>query len=277
MVEPANRAISIRRQCELLDISRSAVYRRPGSMQHKNIKLMNLIDEIYTRRPIFGSRRMRPELWKRHGIRVNRKRIQRLMRQMGLAAIYPKPNLSKRNTEHKIYPYLLRRLAITRPNQVWASDITYIRLDGGFVYLTVIMDWYSRRVLSWRLSNTLDASSCVEALQEALRRYGTPEIFNTDQGSQYTGEKFISVLQSHRIRISMDGKGRALDNVFVERLWRSVKYEDVYLQDYASMKEAKAGLAKYFRFYNEERFHQGLDGQTPDEVYFNQPMELCAA
>lgn len=277
MIEPANKAISIRRQCELLDISRSAVYRRPGSMQHKNIQLMNMIDEIYTRRPIFGSRRMRPELWKRHGIRVNRKRIQRLMRQMGLTAIYPKPNLSKRTTEHKIYPYLLRNLAITRTNQVWASDITYIRLNGGFVYLTVIMDWYSRRVLSWRLSNTLDASFCVEALQEALRRYGTPEIFNTDQGSQYTGEKFISVLQGHGIRISMDGKGRALDNVFVERLWRSVKYEDVYLQDYASMKEAKAGLVEYFRFYNEERFHQGLDGQTPDEVYFNQPMELCAA
>lgn len=277
MIEPANKAISIRRQCELLDISRSAVYRRPGSMQHKNIQLMNMIDEIYTRRPIFGSRRMRPELWKRHGIRVNRKRIQRLMRQMGLTAIYPKPNLSKRTTEHKIYPYLLRNLAITRTNQVWASDITYIRLDGGFVYLTVIMDWYSRRVLSWRLSNTLDASFCVEALQEALRRYGTPEIFNTDQGSQYTSEKFISVLQGHGIRISMDGKGRALDNVFVERLWRSVKYEDVYLQDYASMKEAKAGLVEYFRFYNEERFHQGLDGQTPDEVYFNQPMELCAA
>ena len=220
---------------------------------------------------------MRLELLNRHETRANRKRIQRLMRQMGLVAIYPKPNLSRRNTEHRIYPYLLRDLPITRPNQVWASDITYIRLEGGFVYLTTVMDWYSRRVLSWRLSNTLDTSFCVEALEEALQRHGRPEIFNTDQGSQFTGDAFTNVLKEHEIHISMDGKGRALDNVFVERLWRSVKYEDVYLNDYASMKEAKEGLKKYFSFYNEQRFHQGLDGRTPDQVYYNQPTELCAA
>jgi len=277
MIEPENKTISIRRQCELLDISRSTVYRKPGESKSKDFHLMNKIDEIYTRRPIFGSRRMRLELLNRHETRANRKRIQRLMRQMGLVAIYPKPNLSRRNTEHRIYPYLLRDLPITRPNQVWASDITYIRLEGGFVYLTTVMDWYSRRVLSWRLSNTLDTSFCVEALEEALQRHGRPEIFNTDQGSQFTGDAFTNVLKEHEIHISMDGKGRALDNVFVERLWRSVKYEDVYLNDYASMKEAKEGLKKYFSFYNEQRFHQGLDGRTPDQVYYNQPTELCAA
>ncbi len=278
MIEPENKEISARRQCELLDLNRSALYRKPAEPENdKNIQLMNNIDEIYTSRPIFGSRRMRLELLNRYDIRANRKRIQRVMRRMGLTAIYPKPNLSKRDAERRIYPYLLRNLAITRPNQVWASDITYIRLDGGFAYLTAVMDLYSRRVLSFRLSNSLDSSFCVEALEEALRRYGAPEIFNTDQGSQFSCEAFIGALKRRNIRVSMDGKGRALDNVFVERLWRSVKYEDVFLNGYASMKEAKAGLAKYFRFYNEERFHQGLDGRTPDEVYYNQPTELCAA
>jgi len=277
MIEPKNKKISIRQQCSLLALTRSVYYRKPKPISKEDIRIMNLLDEIYTKRPFFGSRRMKKELFKRKGIRVNRKRIQRLMRQMGLEAIYPKPNLSRRNIEHKIYPYLLRNLAVTRPNQVWATDITYIRTTSGFVYLTVIMDWFSRKVLSWRLSNTLDSSFCVEALEEALRRYGTPEIFKTDQGSQFTSKAFTSVLIEHGIKISMDGKGRALDNVFVERLWRSVKYEDVYLRGYETMKEVKAGLREYFKFYNEERFHQGLDEQTPDYVYFKLGAETCAA
>jgi len=241
------------------------------------VRLMKLLDEIYTRRPYYGSRRMKKELFVREEESVSRKRVRRLMRQLGLEAIYPKPNLSRRNSGHKIYPYLLRNVAVTRPNQVWASDITYIRTESGFVFLTVILDWYSRRVLSWRLSNTLDSSFCVEALEEALRRYGTPEIFNTDQGSQFTSEAFTGVLLAHGIRISMDGKGRALDNVFVERLWRSVKYEDVYLKGYETMQDAKAGLREYLRFYNEERCHQGLDERTPDDVYFNRGADSCAA
>lgn len=277
MIEPKHAAISIRRQCELLSLNRSTFYKRPGKASRDDIRIMNVIDEIYTQRPFYGSRRLKKELLRRKNIHVNRKRVQRLMRLMGLEAIYPKPNLSRRNTEHKIYPYLLRNVAVTRPNQVWASDITYIRTEGGFVYLTVVLDWYSRRVLAWRLSNTLDSSFCVEALEEALRRYGAPTIFNTDQGSQYTSEAFTGVLLDHEVRISMDGKGRALDNVFVERLWRSVKYEDVYLKGYATMKEVKAGLKEYFRFFNEERFHQGLDDRTPDEVYSIQGAEQCAA
>lgn len=277
MIEPANKQISVRRQCALLDVSRSVVYRKPSLVSAQDVRLMNRIDEIYTKWPFYGSRRMKKELCKGGEIRVNRKRVQRLMRRMGLTAIYPKPNLSRRNSAHRIYPYLLRNVAVTRPNQVWASDITYIRTQSGFVFLTVIMDWFSRKVLSWRLSNTLDSSFCVEALEEALRRFGSPEIFNTDQGSQFTSEAFTSVLLAHGIRISMDGKGRALDNVFVERLWRSVKYEEVYLRGYETMKEAKVGLGVYFRFYNEERFHQGLAERTPDAVYFDHGAETCAA
>lgn len=277
MIEPKHAVISIRRQCELLSLNRSVFYKRPKEASNDDILIMNAIDEIYMERPFYGSRRTAKELFRRKNIHVNRKRVQRLMRLMGLEAIYPKPNLSRRNTEHKIYPYLLRDVAVTRPNQVWASDITYIRTEGGFVYLTVVLDWFSRRVLAWRLSNTLDSSFCVEALEEALRRYGTPAIFNTDQGSQYTSEAFTSVLLDHEVQISMDGKGRALDNVFVERLWRSVKYEDVYLKGYATMKEVKTGLKEYFRFYNHERLHQGLDDRTPDEVYSIQGAKKCAA
>ena len=256
MIEPENKEISIRKQCSLLKLNRSVFYKKPKPISKEDIKLMNLLDQIYTKRPFFGSRRMKKELFKRHGIRINRKRVQRLMRLMGVEAIYPKPNLSLRNLEHRIYPYLLRNLAVIRPNQVWCSDITYIPTPTGFVYLTVIMDWFSRKVLSWRLSNTLDSSFCVEALEEALRRYGKPEIFNTDQGSQFTSKAFTSVLLKHEIKISMDGKGRALDNVFVERLWRSVKYEDIYIRAYETMKDVKLGLTEYFKFYNEERFHQ---------------------
>ncbi len=277
MIEPENKTISVRRQCDLLSFSRLAFYRKSKPASRSDVRVMNLLDEIYTRRPFYGSRRMRIELFKMEGIRINRKRVQRLMRLMGLEAIYPKPNLSCPNQAHRIYPYLLRSIAVTQRNLVWASDITYIRTTSGFVYLTVILDWFSRKVLSWRLSNTLDASFCVEALQEALLRYGAPEIFNTDQGIQFTSEAFTGVLIEHGIQISMDGKGRALDNVFVERLWRSVKYEDIYIRGYETMKEVKTGLREYFRFYNEERFHQGLDERTPDDVYFNHTAETYAA
>ncbi len=277
MIEPENKTISVRRQCDLLSFRRSAFYRKSKPASRSDVRVMNLLDEIYIRRPFYGSRRMRIELFKMEGIRINRKRVQRLMRLMGLEAIYPKPNLSCPNQAHRIYPYLLRSIAVTQRNLVWASDITYIRTTSGFVYLTVILDWFSRKVLSWRLSNTLDASFCVEALQEALLRYGAPEIFNTDQGIQFTSEAFTGVLIEHGIQISMDGKGRALDNVFVERLWRSVKYEDIYIRGYETMKEVKTGLREYFRFYNEERFHQGLDERTPDDVYFNHTAETYAA
>jgi len=277
MIEPKHETISVRRQCVLLEVNRSVIYRRPRVPDLEDIRLVNILDELYTKRPYYGSRRMRKELAVREGIPISRKRVRRLMRLLGLVAIYPKPNLSRRNAEHKIYPYLLRNVAITRPNQVWSSDITYIRTRTGFVYLTVILDWFSRKVLSWRLSNTLEASFCVEALEEALRKFGTPEVFNTDQGSQFTSEAFTDVLLAHGVKISMDGKGRALDNVFVERLWRSVKYEEVYLKGYETMAEAKAGLGEYLRFYNEERFHQGLDERTPNDVYFGHGAETRAA
>ena len=277
MIEPKHKKISVRKQCSLLKLNRSAFYKKLKPTNKADIKVMNLLDQIYTKRPFFGSRRMKKELLKRYDMRVNRKRVQRLMRVMGVEAIYPKPNLSRRNQAHKIYPYLLRNVTVMRPNQVWATDITYIPTPSGFVYLTAVMDWFSRKVLSWRLSNTLDASFCVEALDEALRRYGTPQIFNTDQGSQFTGEAFTGVLKKNGIQISMDGKGRALDNVFVERLWRSVKYEDIYIKGYEAMKEVKAGLKAYFKFYNEERFHQGLDDRTPDDAYFGHGARTCAA
>ena len=277
MVEPQNKDISIKRQCELLSLSRSSYYKHPRGERDEDTILMNAIDEIYTRLPFYGSRRISKELRRAKGIVVNRKRVQRLMRKMGLEAIYPRPNVSRANKAHKKYPYLLRGVEITRPNQVWASDITYIRIERGFMYLAVVMDWYSRSVLSWRLSNTLDSSFCVEALEEALGRYGRPEIFNTDQGSQYTSESFTKVLLDEGIKISMDGKGRALDNVFVERLWRSVKYEEVYLRSYSMVQEVRSGLKEYFRFYNQERMHQSLDYRVPMAVYFDNQVGKQAA
>lgn len=277
MVEPQNKDISIKRQCELLSLSRSSYYKHPRGERDEDTILINAIDEIYTRLPFYGSRRISKELRRAKGIVVNRKRVQRLMRKMGLEAIYPRPNVSRANKAHKKYPYLLRGVEITRPNQVWASDITYIRIERGFMYLTVVMDWYSRSVLSWRLSNTLDSSFCVEALEEALGRYGRPEIFNTDQGSQYTSESFTKVLLDEGIQISMDGKGRALDNVFVERLWRSVKYEEVYLRSYSMVQEVRSGLKEYFSFYNQERLHQSLDYRVPMAVYFDNQGEKQAA
>lgn len=227
---------------------------------------MRLLDAQYTRTPFWGVRTMRAYL-DRLGIDIGMDHTRTLLRALGLAAIYPKPNTSKPCPEHKIYPYLLKGVEVTRPNQVWSTDITYIRLTYGFCYLVAIIDWYSRAVLSWRLSNTLDAGFCIEALQEALLKYGDPEIFNTDQGAQFTSEDFTKILLERHISISMDGKGRCLDNIFVERLWRSVKYENVYLKGYQTIPQARAGLSEYFYFYNNERFHQSLDYKTPWQVY----------
>lgn len=227
---------------------------------------MDLLDAQYTTTPFYGSRRMTVYL-QNLGFRVNRKRVQRLMRTLGLAGMAPGPHTSRPHPEHKIYPYLLRGLTIDRPGQVWSTDITYIRLRHGFVYLVAIMDWYSRKVLSWRISNTMEAEFCVACLEEALQRYGAPEIFNTDQGSQFTAEAFTGLLQARGIQISMDGRGRALDNIFVERLWRSVKYEDIYLRGYGHVPELMVGLTAYFEFYNSRRPHQSLGYLTPDQVY----------
>jgi putative transposase len=266
MIEPDHSSLSVRRQCELIGLCRSSYYREPVSETQQNLELMRLIDEEYTRHPFFGTRKMRDYLI-RQGYQVNRKRVQRLMQLMGLRSIAPWKRTTIPARDHKIYPYLLRNLEIKHADQVWCSDITYIRLKGGFAYLTVVMDWYSRCVLSWEISVTMDDSFCVSALERALRRHGRPEIFNTDQGSQYTGNAFTGVLKEHGIRISMDGKGRAMDNIMVERLWRSVKYEDVYLKDYETVEQLIHGLRRYFTFYNNERPHQSFDGKTPKEVY----------
>jgi putative transposase len=252
-------------RCQLLNIPRSTSYYQPIPVSADDLALMKRIDQIHTDQPFRGSRRIVDALADQ-GQLENRKRVRRLMRLMGIQAIHPGPKTSQPNPQHKIYPYLLRNLSIDQANQVWASDITYLPMESGFIYLTVIMDWYSRKVLSWRLSNSLDSSFCVDALEEAIHRYGKPEIFNTDQGSQYTGEAFTEVLKKNEIRISMDGKGAWRDNVFVERLWRSVKYEEIYLNAYESMGEAKQSLKKYFNFYNQSRKHQTLKA-TPDRVY----------
>ena len=228
--------------------------------------MLRLIDEEYTRHPFLGSRRM-VRFLRNRGLRVNRKRVQRLMQQLGLAGMAPGPHTSQPHPRHPVYPYLLRGLAVQRPNQVWSTDITYIRLAQGFSYLVAILDWYSRKVLTWRLSNTLDTGFCVDCFQEAVRRFGVPEIFNTDQGAQFTSHVFLDALKAHPLQISMDGRGRAADNIFVERLWRTVKYEDVYLQNYETLPAVQAGLKTYFSFYNGERGHQSLGYQTPDSVY----------
>lgn len=261
-------AVSVVRQCVLAGVSRATIYaqQKPGPVDQSNLLLSRLVDEEYTRHPFYGSRKMVVFL-KVAGHMVNRKRVQGLMRQMGLAGMAPGPNTSRPHPEHKIYPYLLRGVPVIRPDQVWGTDITYIRLAHGFAYLVAIIDWYSRRVLSWRISNSMDAVFCVDCLEEALRSHGRPEIFNSDQGSQFTSVAFTSVLKREEIVISMDGRGRAFDNIFVERLWRNVKHEDVYLKGYASMGELTTGLAEYFAFYNGERPHQSLGHQTPDVVY----------
>jgi len=267
-IEPSHPRLSIARQCALLGLPRASYYRGLGGGEEtaENLQLMRLIDEEYTRHPFYGSRQMRNWL-RRQGYKVTRKRVQRLMRKMGLVSVAPKPNTSRRAPAHQIYPYLLRGLQITRANQVWCADITYIRLAKGFVYLTAVMDWHSRYVLAWEVSVTMEEGFCVSALQSALRRHGRPEIFNTDQGAQFTGQAFTGVLKEAQVTISMDGKGRAMDNIMVERLWRSVKYEEIYLKDYASVAELVAGLRAYFAFYNDERPHQSHDGLTPAQVY----------
>ena len=261
--------VATTRQCELAGVSRATLYahRTPRVVGADDLLLSRLIDEEYTRHPFYGTRRMVVIVSKAVGYRVNRKRVQRLMRQMGLAGMAPGPNTSKAHPQHQVYPYLLRGLEVTRPNQVWGTDITYIRLAHGFVYLVAMMDWYSRKVLSWRISNSMDASFCVDCLEEALRNYGKPEIFNSDQGSQFTSADFTGVLKREEIKISMDGRGRAFDNIFVERLWRNVKYEDIYLKGYATVGELLLGLSEYFALYNSERPHQSLQYKTPDAVY----------
>ena len=257
--------VSVRRQCELLELSRSSLYYEPVPISEENLRLMNVIDEEFTRRPCLGSRQMKWRLWDL-GYWVGRKRVRRLMRLLGLEAVFPKKNTSQRNPEHPVYPYLLRDVVITRPNQVWSMDITYIRLGKGFVYLAAVVDWHSRYVIAWRLSNTLTADFCVECLEDALQ-YGKPEIFNTDQGCQFTSQEFTSVLLDRGIQISMDGRGRALDNIFVERLWRTVKYEDVYLRGYQNIPEAQEGLQNYFDYYNMQRRHSSLEHKTPWVIF----------
>ncbi len=262
----ANEPLSMRVQCELLGINRSGLYYEPVEPDADQLALMRRMDELHLKHPFFGSRMMTQTL-KAAGAFVNRKRVQRLMRLMGLESTAPKPNTSKPAPEHAVYPYLLRNVTVSRVNQVWASDITYIPMARGFLYLVAVIDWYSRRVLAWRLSNTLETTFCVEAVNEAVARYGCPEIFNTDQGAQFTAEDFTTPLLERGVKISMDGKGRCLDNIFVERLWRSLKYEEVYLYAYDTVKEARAGIACYIDFFNDERPHKALGYQTPASFY----------
>ena len=265
LVDTGDATLSVRLQCELLALSRSSLYYEPVCMDMVSIKLMHLIDEEFTRHPFIGTRRMVIYL-QSLGHEVNRKRLQRLYGIMGIEAIYPKKNLSKRNMEHKVYPYLLRGLLINRVNQVWSTDITYIRLAGGFVYLVAIIDWYSRYVIAWSISTSMETDFCIETLNEALAT-GTCEIFNSDQGSQFTSPKFTDIILAEQIQISMDGKGRALDNIFVERLWRSVKYECVYLMSFATVAEARKYIGEYFIYYNQGRHHQSLGYKTPAQIY----------
>jgi putative transposase len=270
MLEPGESKLPLSGQCRLLGISRSSVYYKPVGVKTRDLELMRFIDEQYLKTPFYGSRSMTQHL-KRQGYSVNRKRIQRLMRRMGLEAIYPKPRTSRKHPGHKVYPYLLRELCIERPNQVWAADITYIPMNRGFMFLVAVMDWHSRKVLSWKLSNTLDAEFCTTALQEAIRCHGIPKIFKTDQGAQFTSQAFTAILEAHGIAVSMDGRGRVQDNIFIERLWWTLKYQYLYLRSFDTTMELRRGLTEWFTFYNSQRPHQTLDGLTPDEVYFSQP------
>jgi putative transposase len=267
MITRDHEELSVRQQCALLRLHRSTVYYKPRPEPTGDLELMRLLDEEYTRHPFYGSRQLTRWL-KERGHDVNRKRVQRLMRLMGIEGLAPGPSTSRPHPEHKVYPYLLRGIEVTRANQVWAADITYIPMARGFCYLVAIIDWYSRAVLAWRLSNTLDASFCVDALDEALRRWGTPDIFNTDQGAQFTGKDWIDRLKDCGAAISMDGKGRCLDNIFVERLWRTVKYEEVYLHAYVDLVDARDSLRCYFGFYNDERPHRALSGLAPSATYY---------
>ncbi len=276
MIEPKHPSLPITRQCELLGLARASYYHRPEPEEDENLRLMRVIDETHLAHPAFGSRQMTRWLRRQKEL-VNRKRVRRLMRRMGLGAIYPKPNLSRKHPQHAVFPYLLRWLDVTRPNQVWAMDITYLPIQGGFIYLCAVIDWYSRAVLAWGLSNTLDASFCVTAVDRAIAEHGVPEIFNTDQGCQFTSAEFTQPLLARGVKLSMDGRGRALDNVFIERLWRTVKYEEVYLKSYCSQIEAHTQLDAFFRFYNERRPHSAFGNEhprTPLEVY-REPIRLA--
>ena len=275
MIDPEDK-LSIQKQSKLLKVSRSSVYYKPRPLSEDELKLMRAIDELHLEHPFAGSRMLRDFLL-RDGVRVGRRHMRTAMRRMGVEAIYRKPNTSKPAQGHKIYPYLLRNVAVTRANQVWSTDISYIPMKRGFVYLIAVIDWFSRRVLSWKLSITMDVSFCLEALDEALKKYGKPEIFNTDQGSQFTSIDFTGRLKKEGIAISMDGKGRWCDNVFVERFWRSIKYEEVYLHAYDSVSEARSRIGLYIQFFNSRRPHSSLQAQTPDQVYFNRPQEQLAA
>ena len=275
MIDPKSN-LSVMSQCQLLNISRSSFYYKPKPIKEQDLQLMRLIDEQYLKTPSWGSRSIRNHL-RRLGYKINRKKVQRLMRLMGLEAIYPKPKTSRPHPQHKVYPYLLRNLKIDAPNQVWAADITYIPMCRGFMYLVAVMDWYSRKVLSWRISNTLDSDFCVQAVEEALSRFGPPQIFNTDQGAQFTATAFTDLLKSHHVSISMDGRGRVQDNIFIERLWWTLKYQYLYLWSFANGSELRQGLGQWFKFYNAERSHQALDNLTPDEVYFDLPHPFSEA
>jgi putative transposase len=276
MVDPKEPNLSIARQCRLLNVNRSSYYYRPKPIKAEDLELMRLIDEQYLKTPTWGSRSMRNHL-RRLGYKINRKRVQRLMRLMGLEAIYPKPKTSRPHPEHKVYPYLLRNLTIDRPNQVWTTDITYVPMARGFMYLVAVMDWHSRKVLSWRVSNTMEADFCVAAVDEAIERFGAPEIFNTDQGAQFTSDAFTSLLKEHDVDISMDGRGRVQDNIFIERLWWTLKYHYLYLRSFDNGSELRKGLREWFSFYNTERPHQALDNMTPDEVYYDLPHPFAEA
>jgi len=276
MIDATDPKLSVSRQCRLLCLNRSSYYYKNKPVKPEDLKLMRLIDEQYLKTPSWGSRSMRNHL-RRLGYKINRKRVQRLMRLMGLEAIYPKPKTSRPHPAHKVYPYLLRNMVVERPNQVWAADITYIPMNRGFMYLVAVMDWHSRKILSWRISNTLDTDFCVEAVEEALSRYGVPEIFNTDQGAQFTSNEFTELLKSHKVQISMDGRGRVQDNIFIERLWWTLKYQYLYLWSFNNGTELRQGLDQWFEFYNSERCHQALDNLTPNEVYFDLPHPFAEA
>ena len=266
LVDHDDQAMPVVAQCQLLKVARSTLYYRPAPVSADDLAVMRRIDELYLASPFYGSRRMTAVL-RREGWAVNRKRVRRLMRVMALEAIYQKPNTSRKHPDHKVYPYLLRNLTIDRPNQVWCADITYIPMAKGFAYLIAVMDWFSRRILAWRVSITLEADFCVEALRDAMHRFGQPEIFNTDQGVQFTSAPFLTELETQGVRISMDGKGRFLDNIFIERLWRSLKYEEMFIKAYGSAREARLGIGGWLAFYNDDRPHQALDYRTPRAVF----------
>lgn len=267
MIDRSN-DLPVVRQCELLGLSRSSVYYVPRPVSASDLALMRQLDGLHLNHPFAGARMLR-DLLRLEGIQVGRRHLSTLMKKMGIEALYRRPNTSRKHPKNPVFPYLLRGLKITQANHVWAMDITYLPMRKGFVYLAAVLDWATRRVLAWRLSNSLTTDFCIEAVEEAIQRYGKPQIFNTDQGSQFTSQSFVNLIQGHGIQVSMDGKGRWVDNVFVERLWKSVKYEEVYLHAYDSVSEARQGLQRYFRFYNERRPHSALDGKTPDSVYFN--------